>query len=90
MANVEQDRAWVTLLTKPSYLPGTVVLDYSLKTVGSKYPLIVMVSHDVPNECRDVLTIRGIQIVEVNKLAPKVAIPTMKDERFEECWSKLK
>ena len=89
MANEDQ-KAWVTLRTLPSYLPGTVVLDHSLKAVGSKYPLIAMVSHDLPTECREVLTIRGIEIVEINKLAPKVQDPRIKDERFKECWSKLK
>lgn len=78
------------MLTIPTYLPATLVLHYSLNAVGSDYPLIVMVSHDLPKECRDILTFRGIETVEINKLSAKVQNPKIKEERFKETWSKLK
>lgn len=81
--------AFATLLSKPSYLPGTVVLDYSLKQVGSKYPLVIMVSADLPKECLDVLSTRGIKTVPISRLAPKIQTTAVTDERFPDTWCKL-
>ncbi|KAI9884092.1 MAG: hypothetical protein M1823_004122 [Watsoniomyces obsoletus] len=48
-------RAWVTLLTRPSYLPGVVILNYTLRRHHSRYPLIVLVTDTFPSECIDIL-----------------------------------
>lgn len=89
MVVANNQRAWVTLLTKPSYLAGTLILYHSLKAVGSKYPLIVLVSHDLPKECRDALTFVGIEVIETDKISPKSQSSKL-EERFKEAWSKLK
>ena len=39
--------AWVTLITSPSYLPGAIILGYSLKKHASRYPLVVLVTRGV-------------------------------------------
>lgn len=39
--------AYVTLATTPSFLRGAHFLDYSLKRVKSKYPLIIMVTENL-------------------------------------------
>ena len=39
--------AYVTLATTPSFLKGAHFLDYSLKRVKSKYPLIIMVTENL-------------------------------------------
>jgi inositol 3-alpha-galactosyltransferase len=39
-SNREQS-CWVTLLTRPSYLPGVIVLAHTLDKYQSKYPLVV-------------------------------------------------
>lgn len=82
-------RAWVTLLTQPSYLAGTLVLHHSLTAVGSKYPLIVLVSRDLPKECKDALALVGVEVVETDKISPE-SQSTSLETRFKEAWSKLK
>lgn len=84
----ENQRAWVTLLTQPSYLAGTLILHHSLTAVGSKYPLIVLVSRDLPKECRDTLSLVGIEVVETDKISPESESTTL-ETRFKEAWSKL-
>lgn len=37
----EESTCWVTLVTKPSYLPGVIVLAHTLDQYKSKYPFIV-------------------------------------------------
>lgn len=88
MTVAENQRAWVTLLTQPSYLAGTLVLHHSLTTVGSKYPLIVLVSHDLPKECRDTLALMGVEVLETDKILPESQSTTL-ETRFKEAWSKL-
>lgn len=87
---MDRRKAWVTLLTSPRYLPGAVVLDYSLKAVGSKYPCVVMISPDLPEEVTDVLKRRGIETIVVNKLEVSKAQEKVKDIRFIDTWTKLR
>ncbi|KAG6820376.1 hypothetical protein H0H93_001347 [Arthromyces matolae] len=84
--------AYVTLLTKSSYLAGTLVLDYGLRAVHSKYPLVVMVTPSLPLEAREVLTQRGILMREVESLHPRENSHTLAshDERFADTWTKLR
>ncbi|PVF98055.1 nucleotide-diphospho-sugar transferase [Serendipita vermifera] len=60
------NRTYVTLLTTLSYLAGTLVLNHSLQTVGSKYPLLVLVTSALPAEGKRILQEAGIQIKEVD------------------------
>lgn len=84
--------AYVTLLTKTSYLPGTLVLDYGLRAVGSKYPLVVMTTPALPEDARDVLKKRGITTREVDTLQPEEGAHTLAahDARFADTWTKLR
>jgi len=83
--------AYVTLLTKTSYLPGTLVLDYSLRNVQSKYPLVVMVTPSLPIEARAVLQKRRILMREVDPLRPQGKHTlAAHDARFADTWTKLR
>jgi hypothetical protein len=84
--------AYVTLLTKASYLPGTLVLDYGLRTVGSQYPLVVMVTPSLPDAAKSVLHKRGILIREVDGLHPHDGqhVLAAHDVRFADTWTKLR
>ncbi|RDB29377.1 Galactinol synthase 2 [Hypsizygus marmoreus] len=84
--------AYVTLLTKTSYLPGTLVLDHGLRSVQSRYPLVVMVTPSLPKGARDVLERRGIKIREVDTLKPEEGAHKLAahDERFADTWTKLR
>jgi hypothetical protein len=84
--------AYVTLLTKTEYLPGALVLDYGLRSVGSRYPLVVMVTSSLEQNARDVLEKRGIPMVEVQTLQPEEGAHTLAahDARFADTWTKLR
>jgi alpha-N-acetylglucosamine transferase len=48
--------AYVTMMMRgDSYLPGALVLGYSLRKVGTKYPLICMITTDVSGKAREAL-----------------------------------
>lgn len=84
--------AYATLLTKTSYLPGVLVLEYTLRSVGSKYALIVMATPALPAEARDVLARRRIQVVDIQSLQPRPGLHTLSadDARFADTWTKLR
>lgn len=84
--------AYVTLLTRTSYLPGTLVLDYGLRSVQSKYPLVVMATKSLPQDARNVLQNRGILIREVETLRPEEGTHSLAvhDARFADTWTKLR
>jgi hypothetical protein len=83
--------AYVTLLTKDSYLPGVLVLERSLKSVQTRYPLVVLVTPSLPQSTRDALSRRKIQIREIQPLKPENG-PALAghDARFADTWTKLR
>ena len=89
---MESRKAYVTLLTKNSYLPAALVLNESLKRAGSKYPLVIMSTPSLPSETREVLTRQGLEIVAVDSLRPAPNTHTLSslDARFEDTWTKLR
>lgn len=80
--------AWVVLLTSPWYLPGVMVLAYSLRKVRSKYPLIVAVTPSLPEETANALVEFGLEIRLVEALRPRTKVPVVA-HRFEDTWTKL-
>ena len=92
----QAQRCWVTLLTKPSYLPGVIILAYSLSVQKSKYPLVVLVTPSVPNSSLRALKLESrqnplilIQQVEL-LLPPGNRKLTGVAQRFEDTWTKLR
>jgi hypothetical protein len=83
--------AYVTLLTKDSYLPGALTLDYCLKSVQSRYSLVVLVTSTLPQHAKDVLIRCGIPFREVQPLRPgDEYVLAEADERFADTWTKLR
>ncbi|KAJ7631088.1 nucleotide-diphospho-sugar transferase [Roridomyces roridus] len=84
--------AYVTLLTQNSYLAGALVLHHGLKTVQSKYPLVVLVTPQLSQEARDVLVKQGIQMREILSLQPREGVHNLSeaDARFKDTWTKLR
>ncbi|KAJ7038066.1 nucleotide-diphospho-sugar transferase [Mycena alexandri] len=78
--------AFVTLLTKTSYLAGALV------TLSPSIPLVVMVTPEFPQEGRDVLKKRGIDMINVQSLQPEDGVHSLAaaDERFRDTWTKLR
>ncbi|KAF8640458.1 hypothetical protein AX17_000122 [Amanita inopinata Kibby_2008] len=87
-----RNAAYVTLLTKQSYLTAALVVDYGLRAVKSKYPLVAMVTSSLPEDARIVLQRRGIVVREVETLKPQAVAHQLHphDARFEDTWTKLR
>ncbi len=87
-AAAKKPGAWIAMITNTIYLPGCLVLAHSLRAVNSKYPLIVMLC-DIPEEAKEILTLAGVQIVDVGKLVSTDS-EHVRDKRFLESWTKLR
>lgn len=100
MASTDQPAyCWATLVTTAKYLQGLLVLQASLKAVGSQYPLIVMVTEQMDQRSRDVIAGRGLEMVQVDSLRPNVdssgggargRAAAAVFERFGDTWTKLR
>jgi hypothetical protein len=88
MTVTELPYAWVVVLTHSSYLPGVIILSYSLHKVGSRYPLIVAVPQSLPRETINALQASGLCVRYIELLRPKVKVEVVAT-RFEDTWSKL-
>ncbi|KAF8545498.1 nucleotide-diphospho-sugar transferase [Trichophaea hybrida] len=86
---VDSPKIWTTLLTNTKYLSGLLTLDYSLKAVGSKYPLLALYTNGLTPDGHAALDARGIKKQRIEYLIPKVENDYSNDVRFYDCWSKL-
>ncbi|KAK8209615.1 glycosyl transferase family protein [Phyllosticta capitalensis] len=86
---VDSSKVWTTLITNTAYLPGLLALDYSLKRVGSKYPLVALYTDAFPPEGHRALDVRGIPKKHIPYLLPTSQKDYSNDPRFYDCWSKL-
>jgi alpha-N-acetylglucosamine transferase len=83
-------QVWASLITKTSYLPGLLALDYSLKRVGSKYPLVALYTDAFTEDGHRALDIRNIPKQRVEYVLPsKGKDYTLHDPRFVDTWTKL-
>ncbi|EEH35853.2 glycosyl transferase family protein [Paracoccidioides lutzii Pb01] len=82
-------KVWTTLITNTAYLSGLLTLDYSLKKVGSKYPLVALYTDSFPPDGHLALQARGIPSRHVPYLLPAIHKDYSNDIRFYDCWSKL-
>ena len=80
---------WTTLITNTKYLSGLLTLDYSLKAVGTRYPLVALYTDSFPEEGKKALEARGIPSHYIKYLLPAVHKDYSNDTRFYDCWSKL-
>lgn len=81
-------RAWVVVLTSSWYLPGVIVLAYSLRKVRSKYSLIVAVTASLSQEAVNALVQFGLDVRLVEPLRPRTKVSVVA-HRFEDTWTKL-
>ncbi|KAL8677849.1 MAG: hypothetical protein Q9186_005761 [Xanthomendoza sp. 1 TL-2023] len=93
---MESKRAWVTLLTRSSYLPGVVTLAHSLSTHRTAYPLIVLVTPSLPDSSLQALELESkhnplllIHPIEL-LLPPDGQRSASVASRFEDTWTKLR
>ncbi|ANB14157.1 Uncharacterized protein R707 [Sugiyamaella lignohabitans] len=82
-------KVWTTLITNTKYLSGLLTLEYALRKVGSKYPLLVLYTETFEQEGHEALDNRGIHKKRIEYLLPKAHKDYQNDVRFYDCWSKL-
>ena len=94
--NGQSKRAWVTLLTRSSYLPGVITLAHSLAIHSTSYPLIVLVTPSLPTSAVRALELESTHnlILKVHPIEP-LLLPnnqktTLIASRFEDTWTKLR
>ncbi|KAL8933928.1 MAG: hypothetical protein Q9216_006154, partial [Gyalolechia sp. 2 TL-2023] len=80
---MDSQRAWVTLLTRSSYLPGVITLAHSLSTHNTAYPLIVLITPSLPSSSLRALELEShhnplLQIHPVEPLLPPQPPPQPK------------
>ncbi len=91
-----QKRAWVTLLTRSSYLPGVITLAHSLSLHSTQYPLIVLVTPSLPQSSLRALELESKQnhLLMVQSIDPLLPPANQKTTliaaRFEDTWTKLR
>ncbi|KAI4251496.1 MAG: hypothetical protein LQ352_004809 [Teloschistes flavicans] len=96
MSNSETRRAWITLLTRSSYLPGVIALAYSLAVHKTKHPLIVLVTPSVPELSLRALDLESkhnhlLNVQPIEPLLPPEGQKTSSvASRFEDTWTKLR
>ena len=88
---------WVTLVTKSSYLPGVIILAFTLDKQKSKYPLVVQytpfLGKDAINVLKAEAKARGRIIpIEVELLLPRAGQENTGSvaERFKDTFTKLR
>ncbi|KAF2159872.1 glycosyltransferase family 8 protein [Zasmidium cellare ATCC 36951] len=88
-------RAYITLVTRASYLAGVVILAHTLEMRGSKYPLIVLYTDSLTDAALLALDIEAkksnLILKKCELLIPgeqhdlDIAVP-----RFEDTWTKIR
>ena len=92
----QHTRAWVTLLTRSSYLPGVITLAHSLSTHRTSYPLVILLTPSVPASSIRALELEATHnsLLRVHPIEP-LLLPndqktTLIASRFEDTWTKLR
>lgn len=82
----------MTLLSRHSYLAGTLVLHHSLMATKPQYPFVVLVTSTLSTEARDILKRSGIEMKEIDLLLlpPDRWDPTKTAARFADIWTKVR
>lgn len=89
-------RAWVTLLTRSSYLPGVITLSWSLFNHATAYPLVVLITPSLPQSCVRALELESTHnsLLRIHPIEPLVLHQNRKTTliaaRFEDTWTKLR
>lgn len=91
MAN-KRDKAWITCITRDSYLAGALTLSKSLENVKSEYPLILLHTDAVSQQTLESLARQPnveLRLIQPYKIKSKYAT-SYAFERFQEAWNKMR
>ncbi|KAF2142868.1 glycosyltransferase family 8 protein [Aplosporella prunicola CBS 121167] len=95
MARQKQSCAYTTLITRSSYLAGVILLAYTLKKLGSAYPLVVFYTDNVPAASLAALRAEAphsnLILARTSALVPRANVKVhLIAERFGDTWTKLR
>ncbi|EXJ62404.1 hypothetical protein A1O7_02839 [Cladophialophora yegresii CBS 114405] len=97
VADSSEKWCWVTLVTKPSYLPGVIILAHTLDQHKSKYPLVVQYTDSLGDEAISALQEEArnygrLQPERVSLLLPRKEQENTGSvaERFKDTFTKLR
>ena len=79
--------AYVTTLSTESYLDGVLALDKSLKNVGARYPLYVVLNEEIPNKVEIQLKEKGIETLRRKKIELPEEIVNKNNSVGKDRWS---
>ncbi|KAK4118168.1 glycosyltransferase family 8 protein [Parathielavia appendiculata] len=87
--------AYVTLITRQSYLAGVIILAYTLAHHGSNYPLVVCYTPKLSRDATRALELEAprshMVLCRCDPLLPPEGTPiNLIAERFADTWSKLR
>jgi inositol 3-alpha-galactosyltransferase len=93
--NAARHNAYATLITRDSYLPGVIILAYTLKRNSSIYPLVVLYTPNLPKDAKRLLELEAPKcnmiLRECQHLLPPEGVKmTLIAERFADTWTKLR
>ncbi|KAK2627605.1 hypothetical protein QTJ16_003571 [Diplocarpon rosae] len=86
-------RAWVTLLTGESYIPGAILLAHSLQKQHSRYPLIILYTPSLPAALLPALRREASLSQSILRPTAPLTPPQQRPliaARFEDTWTKLR
>ncbi|ETN40581.1 uncharacterized protein HMPREF1541_04858 [Cyphellophora europaea CBS 101466] len=88
---------WVTLLTRPSYLPGVIILAHTLNKYESSHPLIVQYTSSLGDEAIAALEAEGLASRRIVPQKVELLLPPKGNEntasvaeRFKDTFTKLR
>ena len=95
MATDRPERTYVTLVTKPSYLIGAIILAYSLSQCKSQYPLLVLVTPGLGVKWIQILEFEAkknptINVQLIEPLMPREELTGSAAARFADTYTKLR
>ncbi|KAL9618570.1 MAG: hypothetical protein Q9160_006754 [Pyrenula sp. 1 TL-2023] len=89
--------AYVTLVTRPSYLAGVIVLAFSLRRSNAQYPLLALYTESLGNESINVLKTEAKQNILLHPVRIDPLTPPAEQgasggvaERFQDTYTKLR
>ncbi len=82
--------AYVTVITKRSYLPGVWVLKETLREVNSQYPLVVLVPSDAADEFPEIAKWEGIRVITRDRIILPEVLRNPEHCAWDESFFKLR
>ncbi|MCJ1360765.1 MAG: hypothetical protein MMC33_010774 [Icmadophila ericetorum] len=89
-------RAWVTLVTADSYIPGVIILAHTLEKHETRYPLIVLITPSLSLSSVSILQVEASRnpLLSIKQTAPLLPLGhenfNLIATRFADTWTKLR